>query len=266
MKLTRRIVMAAAAFGLLASASTAAMADIKFGVAAEPYAPYSSKDASGKWVGWEIDLMNQLCAQMNEKCELVEVAWDGIIPALTSKQIDVIFSSMSITDERKKTIDFSNMYYNTPSNLIGQKTGDTDIAPDHLKGKVLGVQVSTTHERYAQKYFAPAGAEIKTYSTQDEANNDLAAGRIDYIQADSTALDAFLKTDQGKQCCELKGTVPEDTSVLGLGVGAGVRKEDTALKDKINAAIAELAKQKKFTEITKNYPELQGILVTAEDK
>ena len=265
MKWTRRLALGAAFAALLAT-SAPAMADLKFGVAAEPYAPYSSKDASGKWVGWEIDLMNALCAQMNEKCQLVEVAWDGIIPALTSKQIDVIWSSMSITDERKKTIDFSDKYYNTPSNIIGQKDGDTDITPEHLKGKVLGVQVSTTHERYAQKYFGAAGAEIKTYSTQDEANNDLAAGRVDYVQADSTALDAFLKTDQGKQCCELKGTVPDDTTVLGLGVGAGVRKEDTALKEKINVAIAELAKQKKFTEITKNYPELQGILVTPENK
>ena len=185
MKLYRRFVFAVAAAAMLAGGSSAAMADLKFGVAAEPYAPFSSKDASGKWVGWEIDVMNALCAQMNEKCELVEVAWDGIIPALTSKQIDVILSSMSITDERKKTIDFSDMYYNTPSVLIGPKDGDKDISPDHLKGKLLGVQVSTTHERYAQKYFGAAGAEIKTYSTQDEANNDLAAGRVDYVQADS---------------------------------------------------------------------------------
>jgi polar amino acid transport system substrate-binding protein len=266
MKFTRRITLAVMATGLMFGVTSAAMADIKFGVAAEPYAPYSSKDASGKWVGWEIDLMNALCAQMNEKCQLVEVAWDGIIPALTSKQIDVIFSSMSITNERKKTIDFSDMYYNTPSNLIGPKDGDKDISPEHLKGKMIGVQVSTTHEKYVQKHFVPAGAEIKTYSTQDEANNDLAAGRVDYVQADSTALDAFLKSDQGKQCCELKGTVPEDTEVLGVGVGAGVRKEDTALKDKINAAIAALAKDKKFSEITKNYPELIGIIVTPEDK
>ena len=153
---------------------------------------------------------------MNEKCELVEVAWDGIIPALTSKQIDVIWSSMSITDERKQTIDFSNMYYNTPTVIIGAKNGDTNIAPDHLKGKIIGVQVSTTHEKYAQKYFAAAGAEIKTYSTQDEANNDLAAGRLDYVQADASALDAFLKTEQGSACCELKGTVPDDKEILGV--------------------------------------------------
>ena len=124
--------------------------------AAEPYPPFTSKDASGKWVGWEIDLINAVCKHLNEKCELVEVAWDGIIPALTSKQIDLIWSSMWITEERKKTIDFSNMYYDTPTVIIGAKNGDLDISPEHLKGKTIGTQVSTIHERYVQKYFGAA--------------------------------------------------------------------------------------------------------------
>jgi polar amino acid transport system substrate-binding protein len=252
--------MAAAAAVMFGFAAQAQAEGIKFGVAAEPYPPFTSKDASGKWVGWEVDLMNALCAQMNEKCELVETAWDGIIPALTSKQIDVIWSSMSITDERRKTIDFSNMYYNTPTVIIGAKTGDTDISPDHLKGKIIGVQVSTIHEKYVQKYFPES--EIKTYQTQDEANNDLAAGRLDYVQADGSALDAFLKTEQGTACCELKGAVPEDPAILGEGVGAGLRKEDTALKEKINNALSELAKAGKFDEITAKYPELVGKMIT----
>ena len=259
MKLSRRVMLAAAAVAMMAAAAPA-QAELKFGVAAEPYPPFSSKDASGTWVGWEIDLMNELCAKMGEKCELVEVAWDGIIPALTSKQIDVIFSSMSITAERKKTIDFSDMYYNTPTNIIGAKTGDKDISPEHLKGKAIGVQVSTIHQNYAEKYFG-AGSTVKTYQTQDEANQDLAAGRLDYVQADASALDAFLASEQGTACCELKGQVPDDPEVLGEGVGAGLRKEDTAIKDKINAAIVELAKAGKFDEITNKYPELVGKMV-----
>lgn len=260
MKFSSRVLFAAAAIAMMAAA-TPAMADLKFGVAAEPYPPFTSKDASGKWVGWEVDLMDALCAQMNEKCEIVEVAWDGIIPALQAKQFDLIFSSMSITAERRQTIDFSNMYYNTPTNVIGTKNGDTDISPAHLAGKAIGVQISTIHQRYADKYFGAAGATVKTYQTQDEANQDLASGRIDYVQADSAALDAFLKTDQGKACCELKGTVPDDPEILGEGVGAGIRKEDTALKDKINAAIAGVAKAGKFDEITAKYPELKGLIV-----
>jgi polar amino acid transport system substrate-binding protein len=260
MKFSCRVMFAAATAAVLAT-SVPAMADIKFGVAAEPYPPFTSKDASGKWVGWEVDLMDALCAQMKEKCEITEVAWDGIIPALQSKQFDLIWSSMSITAERKQTIDFSNMYYNTPTVLIGAKNGDLDITPAHLAGKTIGVQVSTIHQRYAEKYFGAAGATIKTYQTQDEDNQDLASGRIDYVQADGATLDAFLKTDQGKACCELKAAVPDDPEILGEGVGAGIRKEDTALKDRVNAALVELAKAGKFAEITEKYPELKPQII-----
>jgi polar amino acid transport system substrate-binding protein len=262
MTFTRRLALTIAAAAMFGGAGLAQAEGLKFGVAAEPYAPFSSKDASGQWVGWEIDLMNALCAQMNEKCELVETAWDGIIPALNSKQIDVIWSSMSITAERKKEIDFSNFYYNGNTVLIGTKNGDMNIAPENLKGKVVGVQVSTIHEKYVQKYFASAGAEIKTYQTQDEVNNDLAAGRLDYAQADGFALDAFLKTEQGAACCEFKGIVPDDKEILGEGVGAGLRKEDTALKEKINAALSELAKSGKIEELVGKYPELAGKVTT----
>ena len=260
MNFTRRLAFATAAAALLFAASPA-MADIKFGVAAEPYAPFTSKDASGKWVGWEIDLMDAVCAEMKEKCEIVDVAWDGIIPALTGKQIDVIWSSMLITEKRKQTIDFSNMYYDTPPAIIGPKNGDMDYSTGHLKGKTLGVQVSTGHERYATKYLVPNGVELKTYATQDEANSDLAAGRLDYVLANSSALFEYLDTSQGKQCCEMKGMIEkpkDDPGIYGEGVGGGVRKEDTALKEKLNAAIAALAKAGKFEEITNKYPQLVG--------
>jgi polar amino acid transport system substrate-binding protein len=262
MTFTRRLMLAVAAAAICGFAAQA-KADLKFGVAAEPYPPFTSKDASGKWVGWEVDLMDAVCAQMKEKCELVEVAWDGIIPALTAKQIDVIWSSMSITAERKQTIDFTMMYYNTPTVIIGAKTGDTDITPEHLKGKTIGVQVSTIHQKYVEKYFG-AGSTIKTYQTQDEANNDLAAGRLDYIQADGQALDAFLKTDQGAACCELKGQVPDDKEILGEGVGGGIRKEDTELKAKLDAAIEALAKAGEIKKITEKYPDLVGKMILTE--
>ena len=260
MKLSRRAMFAVAAAAMLVSA-VPAMADIRFGVAAEPYPPFISKDASGKWVGWEIDVMDALCAELKEKCSIVEVAWDGIIPALQAKQFDLIWASMAITAERKKTIDFSNMYYNAQAVLAGAKNGDRDIAPAHLAGKTIGTQVSTIHQRYVEKYFAAAGAEVKAYQTQDEANQDLAAGRLDYVQAEGAALDAFLKTEAGKACCELKGQVPDDPVILGEGVGAGIRKEDAALKERINGAIAALARAGTFQAITDKYPALKSQIV-----
>jgi polar amino acid transport system substrate-binding protein len=244
----------AAALLLGVAAMGAAKAEpVKIGVAAEPYPPFTSPDASGKWVGWEIEFIDAVCAEEKLDCVITPVAWDGIIPALTTKKIDVIASSMSITDERKKTIDFSDKYYNTPTAIIGPKDQKFGATPDDLKGKVLGVQVSTTHAAYAKKHFGPTASEIKEYQTQDEANQDLAAGRLDAVQADSIALDAFLKSDQGKACCDLKGMVEPDIEILGPGVGAGVRKEDTELKEKINAGIKAIRANGKYAEITKKY-------------
>ncbi|RWB57625.1 MAG: transporter substrate-binding domain-containing protein [Mesorhizobium sp.] len=251
MKTVLKTFAAALLFGV--AAMGAAKADqVKIGVAAEPYPPFTSPDATGKWVGWEIEFIDAVCAEEKLDCVITPVAWDGIIPALTTKKIDLIVSSMSITDERKKTIDFSDKYYNTPTAIIGPKDQKFGATPDDLKGKVIGVQVSTVHAVYAKKHFTGA-QEIKEYQTQDEANNDLAAGRLDAVQADSIALGEFLKTDQGKACCDLKGMVAPDDEVLGPGIGAGVRKEDTDLKEKVNAGIKAIRANGKYDEISKKY-------------
>ncbi|MEK1887195.1 MAG: transporter substrate-binding domain-containing protein [Phyllobacterium sp.] len=226
---------------------------VKVGIAAEPYPPFTSPDASGKWNGWEVDIINALCEQAKLDCVITPVAWDGIIPALTTKKIDMIASSMSITDERLKTIDFSDKYYNTPTVIMGAKGVDMQPTPEGLKGKIIGVQVSTVHQAYAKKYFAGTAAEIKEYQTQDEANQDLAAGRIDATQADSLALETFVQTDAGKACCEIKGKVADDLEILGPGVGVGIRKGETELKDKMNAAIKAIRADGKYDEISKKY-------------
>jgi polar amino acid transport system substrate-binding protein len=245
--------IAAAALLFAASGAAGANAEpLKVGFSPEAYPPFYVADAAGNWGGWEVEIVNAICAEAKFECELVPIPWDGLIQALTTKKIDAIMNSMSITDERKKTIDFSDKYYNTPTAVIGAKGSTFDATPEGLKGKIIGVQVSTVHANYAKKHFTEA-AEIKEYQTQDEANQDLAAGRIDATQADSIALDAFLLSDQGKACCDLKGYVAEDLEVLGPGVGAGLRKEDTAIKDRINAAIKAIRDNGKYAEITKKY-------------
>ncbi|WP_246745985.1 transporter substrate-binding domain-containing protein [Ciceribacter sp. L1K22] len=230
----------------------ASAAEVKVGFAAEPYPPFTSPDAAGKWVGWEVEFMEAICAEAKLECVITPVAWDGIIPALTSNKIDMIVGSMSITEERLKTIDFSDKYYNTPTGIIGPKEEAFEATPEGLAGKIIGVQVSTVHADYAQKYFGPTAAEIKEYQTQDEANQDLAAGRIDAVQADAIALDAFLKSDAGT-CCEHKGNVKDDPAILGAGVGVGVRKGDAELKDKINAAIKAIRANGTYDTFSKKY-------------
>jgi len=250
MKKTLKIAALALTLGL-GFAGAAAAEQVKLGFAAEPYPPFTSLDASGKWVGWEVEFAEAVCKEAKLDCVITPVAWDGIIPALTAKKIDMIVGSMSITEERMKTIDFSDKYYNTPTGVMGRKDEAFDATPAGLAGKIVGVQVSTVHSDYAKKHFTDA-AEIKEYQTQDEANQDLAAGRVDAVQADAIALGAFLSSDAGA-CCELKGNVEDDPAVLGLGVGIGVRKDDGALKEKLNAAIKAIRANGSYDTFSKKY-------------
>ncbi len=252
MKNAMKIALIAMAIGGAAFGNAAAE-QVKVGFAAEPYPPFASPDAAGKWVGWEVDFMEAICAEAKLDCVITPVAWDGIIPALTSKKIDMIVGSMSITEERLKTIDFSDKYYNTPTGIVGPKSEKFEATPEGLAGKILGVQVSTVHADYAHKYFGDKASEIKEYQTQDEANQDLAAGRLDAVQADAIALDAFLKSEAGATCCELKGNVKDDPAILGAGVGVGLRKGETELKDKVNAAIKAIRANGTYDTFSKKY-------------
>jgi polar amino acid transport system substrate-binding protein len=262
MNVTKRLMLAAVAAAALLGA-TPAMADLKFGVDGSPYPPFTSQDASGVIVGWEADFMAALCEEMKEKCAFEPTAWDGIIPALTSKKFDGILSSMSVTPERMKTINYSRIYYNSAAVIIGNKSDDKDFSPEHLSGKTIGVQSATTHANYLDKYYVPKGAVLKSYATQDEANADLTAGRVDYIMADGVTLGAYLASESGA-CCEQKGAVPIDIDILGAGVGIGLRKEDTALTEKINAAIGVLA-DKGFFETNTEKWQLTGKLILPKD-
>ena len=234
--------------------STYAWAEtLKVAVAAEPYAPMYYPDASGEWHGFEIDLAGALCKAAELDCKITPVAWDGIIPALTSGKIDMIMASLSITPEREKIIAFSDRYYLMPPLLIGAKDIKMEATPESLAGKLIGTQVSTSHERYIQEHFVPAGATIKSYQTVDEANNDLAAGRIDAVMMDAASMRDFLKTDSGKACCEAKGVPAPDDNILGLGVGVGLRKEDNDLRLKMNAAIKKVHDSGEYDAIAKPY-------------
>lgn len=249
-RLSARLLAAAV---LVAAAAAGAQAQqVKVGFAAEPYPPFTSPDANGNWVGWEVDFKDAICKQAKLDCVIVPVSWDGIIPALNTKKIDMIIGSMTITDEREKMIDFSDKYFSSPSGIVAVKGSDIKPTLESLQGKILGVQVSTTQQVYAQKHFAPNGVEVKEYQTQDEANQDLVAGRIDAVQADTMSFDAFLKSSQGS-CCELKGNVADDPAILGRGAGVGLRKGDTELKDKVNAAIKAIRADGTYDAFTKKY-------------
>lgn len=245
--------IAAGLTAIVAATSFAAAKDwttVRIGTDAT-YPPFESQDASGKIVGFDIDIGMAVCAEVKLTCEFSNQDWDGIIPALVANKIDAILSSMSITEERLKTIDFTTKVYNTPPAIAVPKDSTlTSVDPAAFEGKSVGVQSSTTHATYAEKVLK--GADVKYYKTADDYKLDLAAGRLDAAMDDIIVLGDWLKTPDGA-CCKLLGTIKSVPEIHGQGAGIGVRKEDTDLKELLNKGLAAIRANGKYKEINDKY-------------
>jgi octopine/nopaline transport system substrate-binding protein len=222
------------------------------------YEPWNLTDSSGKIVGFEVDLANDLCKRAGLECKVIAQDWDGMIPGLKAGKFDVIMDGMSITDERKKEIDFSKPYAASPGSFLAPKDSplakapaagtlvnlDKDAAAGDaaikgvqaaLKGKTLGVQVSTTHANFASQYLKDV-ATVKEYKTTDDRDLDLKAGRIDAVLED---LPTNMATASKPDASELAIVGPKLIGgVFGLGEGMGIRKSDADLTAKFDKALA----------------------------
>lgn len=237
--LSRRLLLAAligaGAFSVQAQAPD--WKKIRIGVEGA-YPPFSEVGPDGQLKGFDIDMARALCAELKAECTLVQQDFDGMIPGLNARKFDAVIASMAITEERKKSINFSDKYYNTPARFIGRAGGKIDISPAGLKGKKIGVQRTTTHDRYLSAFYKDS--EIVRYAKQDEVFLDLLAGRLDLVLGDSVAADfGFLKRPIGKGFAFL-GAPVDDPAYFGTGSGIALRKADTGLQQKFNAAILSL--------------------------
>ena len=231
--------------------SQAALTQVRFAV--DPtYPPFESKTADGKLVGFDIDLGNALCQQMDVKCVWVENEFDGMIPALKARKFDAILSDMGITAERLKQIDFTVPVYNTPVMLVARKGSGLLPTAESLKGKSVGVEQGTVQERYARLKWQPYGVNVVPYGDQAQVENDLVAGRIDAEFTDGAQAGVgFLKSPAGKDF-ELSGPAVEDP-IIGPGTAIGLRKGDTELRTALDDAYAKIKANGTFDKLQKKY-------------
>lgn len=242
------------ATGAASLTATTAQAEepLKLTIATEgAYPPFNFINAAGELSGFDVDIGRALCEQMKAECKFITIEWDGAIPSLQAGKFDAFIASMSITPDRKKQVDFSNKYYNTPPGLAAPK--DTDIkgtTKEDLAGKSIGVQISTTHANYAEKTFTDS--TIKSYPTAEEYRLDLANGRLDAASDDSVTLSQWLDTPDGA-CCKMIGTWPAVPEIHGPGAGVAFKKGNPELVAKFNDAIKEIRANGKYKEVNDKY-------------
>ncbi len=244
-------VPAAQAPAAAAAPAPAELAELK--VAIDPtYEPFTYKTADGKPAGFDVDIAEALCAEIKRKCAYVEQVWDSMIPGLQARKYDVIISSMSITEERQKVVDFTDKYYNTPSRIVVKAdTPYTDEAS--LKGKKIGVLKGSTQEKYALGELRPAGVSVVPYEAQDQVYLDIKSGRLDGTVADSVEVTGgFLSKPEGAGY-GFVGPVLHDPKYYGIGVGVALRQGETQLKEELNAAIKAIRANGTYEAVSKKY-------------
>jgi len=244
----RKTLVALAAMTL---AGTALAADLRIGLN-PAYEPFESKTPSGEIVGFDVDIANALCAQIKRKCVFVESEWDSIIPGLLSKKFDLIVSSMSITPERARVVDFTHRYYKTPSAIVVKKGVKYD-GPASLKGMKIGVLKASTQEKWALGELKPAGVTVVPYQSQDQVYLDIQAGRLDGTVADKVEVNGgFLRKPEGKDYGYV-GHDQYEPKYYGEGIGIALRKGQGDLKQQLNDAIDAIRKNGTYDQIAKKY-------------
>ena len=216
------------------------------------YPPFSETLPSGEIVGFDIDLAFALCDEMEVTCTLVPQSWEGMIPALLAYTFDAIIASMSITEERKKIINFTIPYYRSPAAFVGRKRNNIEISQAGLVNRTVGVQHATVSACYLERTFADV-LTIKYYDTQENVQLDLTIGRLDLIFAEMFALTAGFLDRPGAKAYEIKGQPIFDPECMGEGVGIAVRKEDTSLLDAFNRALVAIRTNGRYQQISMQY-------------
>lgn len=205
------------------------------------FPPYEFRDG-GEIVGIDVEIAAAIAAHMGMDFEVEDIAFDSIIPSVQSGKADFGAAGMTVTEDRKQSVDFSDSYA-TATQVIIVKDDNAEIStPDDLEGKTIGVQLGTTGDIYASDI---ADAAVEQYNKGFEAVQSLLQNKIDAVIIDGEPAKVFVEQNEGLKILDEAFTVEE--------YAICVKKGNTELLENINAAIAELKEDGSLQEIVEKY-------------
>lgn len=245
------------AAGLLALTSLAVSAqdkaELRIGAEAA-YAPFEYKLPSGELAGFDIDIGNAICEKLDMRCVWIEQPFDSLIPGLLARKFDLAHSAITVTEERKKTIDFTDPLYEVTSQLVAAKDSTIDGSDESLKGKTVGVLQGSVQETYArQRWNRRSGVRVVAYMDQTQTISDLKVGRVDAILFESpNAVEGLLSTPDG-EAYHFVGEPIINDPIMNNEIAIGIRQGDDELKAKINEAIQALKDEGLIEQFAEKY-------------
>jgi ABC-type amino acid transport substrate-binding protein len=215
------------------------------------YPPFNYLDRKGLPAGFEMDIAQEACMRMKAECEFVAAPWDDLVPGLLEKKFDIVMASLEVNSERRRRLGMSRRYYLSPGAFIAAKGQPFDGPPALLRNRKIGVQKDSTHADWVDKSFRRS-AQIKRYATVKDALAALEKDEVDAVFGDKVQLWLWSQKPEGK-CCEIMGQDIKDTQTLGVGVSAGIRREDIKLRDAFNKALGEMISDGTYKQLNAKY-------------
>lgn len=207
------------------------------------YQPFNFQNDQNQYDGFDVDISNEIARRLGVKTKFIATQWEGLIGGLKSDKFDIIIAQMSITDERKKSVDFTDPYVKTGSVLITRKDTNNITKLTDIKGKNVGVGGGTSFEKVARSV---KGAHVHTYKSVDQYIQDLINGRLDVIINDKLLMEYNIK----KEKLPLKiasGVVNKDI------IGMAIKKGNQKFVQKVNKALSDMKKDGTYNKIYKKW-------------
>ena len=206
------------------------------------YRPFNFVGDDGELHGFDVDIAAALCKRLGVRCKFVRQEWERLIPALRQGVIDMVVASMSITEERRRLVSFTNRYYSNMSRFVAHEAARFD--PAAAAGRVVGAMSGTIASAWLMKNMPEA--VLLFYRGSDDLLRDLGANKLDAVFSDELGLHAWLRDHPGFRFVGLRYPLDE-------GIGIAVRKEDVELLRDLNAALAGILADGAYEKINEKY-------------
>ncbi len=218
----------------------------------DDYPPFHFALADGSLAGFDIDLARAICDHLKVSCTIQARRFDTLIDSLEADQGDAVMASIRIDEKARALADFTAPYFKNPARFVALKsTPLADATPEMLRGKFVGVVAKSAHEAYLGVFFK--GAVTRSFDSQKSLTDALTNGQIDAIFGDGISLSFWLRADGAHNCCAFLGGPFLDGRFFGEGVGVAVKKGNSALRDALDYALADLWTKGVYTDLYLKY-------------
>lgn len=212
------------------------------------YPPFESMASNGKIIGFDVDIMKALCAQMKTECTIVNAPFDSLIPGLAVGKYDAIIASLAITPARQKVVAFTQPYYQDTVSVVAKKGSGLQLNSTSLQGKTIGVQGDTSFYQYLHATYG-SNIKINTYASEESAFLDLTSGRVAAVMGDTPLINGWLAEDHHNADYALIGQPVVSETFFGPGDGIAVNKNNPQLVTQLNAALVAIQKNGEYQKI-----------------